>query len=70
MAVHIVDITARLMVERDDVDPDTLCGDICSRIEEYLLKGETLIDIELQSITLPIDGTRDPGSRACPQENE
>jgi hypothetical protein len=74
MAVHLVDIKARLMVERD-VDGEDLCGNICARIEEQLLKGETLIDIELESTTLPLegdndgDGSCDSGRRTCPQTN-
>lgn len=65
MAVHLVDFKGRLLVERD-VDPENYSGDICSRIEEHLLlQGETLIEIEIETITLPLgdNGSHDSGSR-------
>jgi hypothetical protein len=69
VAIHLVDVTFRALV-LSDVDPEDLPGNVCSRIEEQLLNGETLIDIEVESIVLPLssDGPRDSGVSTCPEE--
>ena len=71
MAVHLLDVTLRLLVERD-VDPESLPGDFYARIEEHLIEGETIIDGEITEFTLPVGshGSRDSGNSACPQENK
>ena len=69
MPLHLVDVTFRALVERD-VDPEDLAGNICSRIEEQLLSGETLIDIDVENVVLPLlsDGSCDSGVSTCPEE--
>jgi hypothetical protein len=69
MPLHLVDVNFRVLVERD-VDPDELPGNVCSRIEEQLLNGETLIDIEVENLVLPLssDGPRDSGISTYPEE--
>jgi hypothetical protein len=72
MEVHIVDFKGRLLVERH-VDPETYSGDICARIEEHLVAaGETLIDIEIETTTLPLGdhGSHDSGSRTDSQAHQ
>ena len=71
MPLHLVDVTFRVLVERD-VDPEDLPSNVCSRIEEQLLNGETLIDIEVENLVLPLssDGPCDSGISTCPEEAE
>ena len=71
MPLHLVDVTFRVLVERD-VDPEDLPGNVCSRIEEQLLNGETLIDIEVENLFLPLssDGQCDSGISTCPEETK
>jgi hypothetical protein len=71
MPIQLVDVTFRALVERN-VDPEDLAGNICSRIEEQLLSGETLIDIDVENVVLPLlsDGSCDSGVSTCPEEAE
>ena len=71
MPIQLVDVTFRALVERD-VDPEDLAGNICSRIEEQLFSGETLIDIDVENVVLPLlsDGSCDSGVSTCPEEDE
>jgi hypothetical protein len=71
MPIQLVDVTFRALVERD-VDPEDLAGNICSRIEEQLFSGETLIDIDVENVVLPLlsDGSCDSGVSTCPEEAE
>ena len=71
MPIQLVDVTCPALVERD-VDPEDLAGNICSRIEEQLLKGETLIDIDVENVVLPLmsDGSCDSGVSTCPEETQ
>ena len=71
MPLHLVDVTFRALVERD-VDPEELAGNVCSRIEEQLLNGETLIDIDVENVVLPLmsDGSCDSGVSTCPEETQ
>ena len=71
MPIQLVDVTFRALVERD-VDPEDLAGNICSRIEEQLFSGETLIDIDVENVVLPLlsDGSCESGVSTCPEEAE
>ena len=71
MPIQLVDVTFRALVERD-VDPEDLAGNICSRIEEQLFSGETLIDIDVENVVLPLlsDGSCDSGVSTCTEEAE
>ena len=73
MAIYLIDITARLLVDCT-TDVKAVAGNICSRVEEQLIRGETLLDIELETTTLPFesegDGSLDSGRRTCPEEHK
>ena len=73
MAIYLIDITARLLVDCT-TDAEAVAGNICSRVEEQLIRGDTLLDIELETTTLPFDidgdGSLDSGRRTCPEEHK
>ena len=58
MAIYLIDITARLLVDCT-TDVKAVAGNICSRVEEQLIRGETLLDIELETTVLSFESEGD-----------
>jgi hypothetical protein len=54
MRAFYLEISAKL-IYRSDTDPDDLPADIYSHLAEFIPSDEDIIDIEVNTIPLPLD---------------
>jgi hypothetical protein len=58
MERYLIEIRGKFYLETDQ-DPDNIAGDVYARISEFFKSDDDIIDLEIETYTLPVHGTSD-----------
>jgi hypothetical protein len=58
MERYLIEIRGKFYLETDQ-DPDNIAGDVYARISEFFKNDDDIIDLEIETYTLPVHGTSD-----------
>jgi hypothetical protein len=58
MERYLIEIRGKFYLETGQ-DPDNIAGDVYARISEFFKSDDDIIDLEIETYTLPVHGTSD-----------